>query len=145
VKYFKFLVVIFLLPLFSCDNDDNATTNQPSNTCGEAVIVNQNKFEYESDDAHTVNSVTLEGNCLIINFSASGCDGSNWEVKLIASEAVAESLPPQRYLRISLLNPELCDAYITKTIDFDISGVQIDESPILLNFEDYEDAILYEY
>ena len=88
----------------------------------------------------------INGDCLVINFSASGCDGNTWIVKLIDSEQILESNPIQRNLRISLENNEDCTAVPNKTLTFDISNLQIqDDNRIYLNITNSGDQILYEY
>ena len=63
----------------------------------------------------------------------------------IDSEAILESNPPQRNLRLSLKNDELCQAFITKEITFDIDILQVDGNNVLLNLINSGDQILYEY
>ena len=69
-------------------------------------------------------------------------------INLIDSEAIWESFPAQRSLIFSLENKELCLAYITKDISFDISSLQLNnQTSLLLNIENGENdfQILYEY
>ncbi|MDC1539543.1 hypothetical protein N8480_02595 [Flavobacteriaceae bacterium] len=80
-----------------------------------------------------------------INFSSSGCNGDTWELKLIDSEDILESNPPQRNLRLSLKNEELCEAYITKELTFDISNLQVDGNKVQLNLTNSDKNILHEY
>lgn len=85
---------------------------------------------------------------MIINFSASGCDGNSWELVLIDADEILESLPLQRRLRLSLNNQELCLAVIDQELSFDISNIQLDESgEIELNFNNNttDSSILYQY
>ena len=80
-----------------------------------------------------------------INFRAGGCDGDTWELKLIDSEEVFESDPPQRNLRLSLKNEELCEVYIERELTFDISNLQVNGNRVQLNITNSDDEILYEY
>ena len=93
----------------------------------------------------TINSLKITENCLKINFSSSGCSGDTWELKLIDSEDILESNPVQRNLRLSLKNEELCLAFITKELSFDISNLQVDGNQVQLNITNSDDEILYEY
>ena len=88
---------------------------------------------------------SINDNCLKINFSSGGCNGDTWELKLIDSEDILESYPPQRNLRLSLKNEELCEAYITKELTFDISNLQVDGNKVQLNLTNSDKNILYEY
>jgi len=82
---------------------------------------------------------------LKINFSSSGCNGDTWELKLIDSEDILESNPPQRNLRLSLKNEESCLAYITKELTFDISNLQVNGNKVQLNLTNSDKNILYKY
>jgi hypothetical protein len=84
-------------------------------------------------------------NCLKIKFSSSGCSGSTWVVKLIDSEEVIPTFapPPMRRLRLSLDNKEMCEAWITKEISFNIEDLQISGNGVMLNINGKH--ILYEF
>ena len=84
-------------------------------------------------------------NRLKINFSSGGCRGYTWELKLIDSEIILYSNPPQRNLRLSLKNEELCEAYITKELTFNVKKLRVDGNQIILNITNSDDQILYEY
>ncbi|MBU3821603.1 hypothetical protein KO566_05995 [Flavobacteriaceae bacterium XHP0103] len=137
----KILILSFLfLGLSACskDNDDNIT-------CELTTIVSPETYENAPSDILTVNDLEINGDCLKINFSSGGCNGNSWEVTLIDSGTILESNPPQRNLRLSLKNEELCYAYITKELTFDISNLKVDGNQIQLNITNSDDTILYEY
>lgn len=136
------LLLIVVLLFSGCKKDDDKET--PSE-CDQTVIISNEEYKNAPDDFLTIVSAEIQNNCLIINFGSSGCDGSTWVVKLIDSEAVAESYPPQRTLRLSLQNEELCDAYFTKKISFNIQDLQVEGSSVILNIEEFIQPILYEY
>jgi hypothetical protein len=117
-------------------------------SCDQEVFINNDAYNNNSSANFTINSVEIEDNCLIINFGASGCDGSSWQEKLIDSEEILESIPVQRNLIFSLENSEICLAYFTKEVSFDISSLQISsESSMVLNIENGINNfnVLYEY
>jgi hypothetical protein len=117
-------------------------------SCDQEVFINNDAYNNNSSANFTINSVEIEDNCLIINFGASGCDGSSWQEKLIDSEEILESIPVQRNLIFSLENSEICLAYFTKEVSFDISSLQISsESSMVLNIENGINNFnaLYEY
>jgi len=122
----------------SCTKKDIAPT------CDQAVVVSNNEFNNAPNDEVVISEILITENCLNITFQASGCDGNNWDVKLIDKGEIAESLPPQRTLRLSLNNPEDCLAFITKTLSFDITTLQVDTEEVILNI-DNEDGFLYTY
>lgn len=112
--------------------------------CDQDVIIDKEEFENAPSDPFDVERYEIVGNCLKIKFSAGGCDGNSWVVKLIDLGTVAESLPCQRTLRLSLDNTEECAAYITKEISFNIEDLQIaGNNCVQLNI--FGDWILYEY
>jgi len=130
------------LLLSGCNKDDDKET--PSD-CDQTVIISNEEFHNAPDDLLSIVKADIQDNCLIIDFGSSGCDGSTWIVKLIDSGAVAESYPPQRTLRLSLQNEELCDAYFTQKISFNIQDLQVEGSSVILNIEEYSQPILYQY
>lgn len=109
------------------------------------VLIDADAYYAAKTDNLTTNSIKLNGDFLIINFSSSGCNGNSWKVKLIDSGALAYSFPPQRYLVLSLENNEKCEAYITKELAFDISALRVSTNKVWLNFKNFDKGILYEY
>jgi hypothetical protein len=113
--------------------------------CDQSVIVNKNEYSSAPGDQLTIISAELQGDCLKIKFASGGCNGNSWEVKLIDSEVVLYSYPPQRNLRLSLKNKELCLAHIEKEITFDVKNLQVPGNKVLLNIANSGSQILYEY
>ncbi len=136
------MFIMIGLMLLSCsDNDDSGNIAN----CDSGTLVSSEQYENAPSDKLTINKVEINGDCLSINFSSGGCSGNSWELKLIDSEDILESNPPQRNLRLSLKNEELCAAYITKKLTFDISGLQVDGNKVLLNLINSDYNVLYEY
>ena len=128
--------------ILSCSNDDD---NGNQNNCDFETIISAEQYQNAPNDQIEINSLDINDNCLKINFSSSGCDGNNWELKLIDSGDIMESNPPQRNLRLSLKNEESCEAYITKELTFDITNLKVDGNKVQLNILSSEENILYEY
>ena len=118
---------------------------EPNPDCPERVIISEADYKNAPADELTILGASIAEDCLTVEFSASGCDGSAWEIKLIDANVVMESYPVQRNLRLSLFDQEECDAVITKTIAFDISPLQLDYDKILLNLTNSGEQLLYEY
>ena len=116
MKNLLILIIVGLTNL-SCSKDDD---NGNQNICDFETVISAEQYVNAPSDQLTINSLEINDNCLKINFSSGGCSGDTWELKLIDSEDILESLPPQRNLRLSLINEELCDAYITKELTFDV-------------------------
>ncbi|NOQ27086.1 MAG: hypothetical protein GQ564_17125 [Bacteroidales bacterium] len=143
MKSSKLIFGIFLLCIsfISCEKDDDNN----SLDYNQEVIISAILYNTAPSDFLTINNVVLRDDYLKINFSSGGCSGESWEIKLIDADVILESYPPQRNLRLSLKNEELCEAYITKEISFDISELQVDGNQVLLNINNFESQILYVY
>ena len=136
--YVSFAILVFAIT--SC----NEEYVSPSD-CDERIIISKSEYNNAPNDDLTINILEIKDNCLIINYSASGCSGDSWELKLIDAGDILESYPPQRNVRLSLKNDELCDAYLTREISFDITSIQLEVKKLYLNIKNSGDQILYEY
>lgn len=113
--------------------------------CDQNVIINQGQYKNGPADLLTIQSAEISGDCLTIKFGAGGCDGKSWEVKLFDSGEVLYSDPPQRNIRLSLRNKELCEAYLTREISFDLSALQVNGNRLLLNLSNSGTQVAYTY
>ena len=138
-KICTFLMIGILIS--SCSDDGGGN---PIN-CDFETLISAEQYQNAPSDQLEINSLEINGNCLKINFSSGGCDGNTWELKLVDSEDILESNPPQRNLRLLLKNDEICQAYLTKELTFDISNLQIDGNEVQLNMTNSQQNILYEY
>ncbi len=136
------ILTLIGITILGCSKDNN---NEISNNCEFETLISVEQYANAPSDQLNVNSIEINGDCLKINFSSGGCSGNTWELKLIDSEAILESNPAQRNLRLSLKNEELCQAYITKEMTFDISNLQVDGNKVQLNLTNSDENILYEY
>ena len=141
-----FVTILVCMPLSSYDEDCNSDSIQ----CDQEVLINAEEYITAPNDLLTINSLEIKGDCLTINYSSSGCSGDSWELMLIDADVILESYPPQRNLRLSLKNDEMCDAYLTKEITFDIFELQVEGNldygkKVLLNITNSDNQILYEY
>jgi len=109
------------------------------------VLIDRDAYTSAGTDDLLINSLDIKGDLLTINFSAGGCDGKSWEVRLIDSGALMESNPPQRNLILSLKNEEGCEAYITKEVVFDISELKVKGDRVWLNINNANHGTLYTY
>lgn len=135
------LLLLFISCLTACSNDDDES---PSTSCDQTTLISSDEYENAPSGFHTIDDVSIDGECMHITFGAGGCSGDTWEYKLIDSGAVAESFPVQRYLRLSLKNEEICSAYFTKTVSFDISALKEGEEKVLFNIQNYDSQVLFE-
>lgn len=134
------LVTLFAcFQLLSCAEDDILPLSDLK------VLIDGDAYNSATTGDLVINSLDIKGDFLTINFSAGGCDGNSWEVKLIDSGVLMKSNPPQRNLILSLKNEEDCEAYITKEVVFDISGLKVSGDKVWLNVSNSDQGILYKY
>lgn len=134
----KCLFILIAFAVFSACNKEDSTDK-------EQLIVSMSQFEDAPKDPFQFKKVTLVGDCLtiIINYGG-GCG----EVKalLIDSGGVDDSLPVQRYLRLSFEDDDLCEALVEKEFTFDLEPIKINsENQIKMNLEGWNVPILYSY
>ena len=143
-------ILIASASLMACDADtiiiDRPNDGgQDVDNCNQEVIINSELFDIASDNRLTINELTIEDDCLKLNYSSSGCNSDNWIVSLIDSGNVLESFPIQRNLEINFINDELCLAFFIEEITFDISSLQVEgNDSVILNIGD-DNSIIYEY
>ena len=112
--------------------------------CDQDVIISADEYENAPNFPVVIVNMKIVDDCLKIGFGSSGCNGNTWVVKLIDSEIIAESIPCQRTLRLSLDSKEMCEAWISKEISFNIKDLQIQgDNKVVLNISGK--SILYEY
>lgn len=136
---FYLLVVLMTLSLAACDDEENVIAT----TCDNLVVIDNDRFQNDASAFFTLIDVSIEGDCMTLEYSSSGCDGNSWVAELVDAEVVRESIPEQRDLRLILENTELCQAVFTQKVSFDITSLQTNESEVALNIEEFE--ILYSY
>ena len=134
-------LVLFSLLLMNmqCDEDDVAIL-----PCGSEIIIDS--ATYNEVDSHAIESATINDNCLDINIYDSGCNSDSWVMTLVDSGAIAESMPPQRYLKLSLFNDEACLAVFNKEGSFNLLPLRVEgTNEVLLHVEGLSEPILYTF
>ncbi len=137
-----FMTLIVYLTLISCSDDGDTYV---SSVCNRQAFINSDLFENSAPDDVTINTFILDKDCLTIQFSSSGCDGSTWEYEIIDSGDIIETSPPQRNLKLAFSNNEDCSAAIKIQNTFNIQNLQVDGNQVLLNFVNTGDQFLYDY
>ena len=131
-----------LLMNFQCDDDDDVQLSM----CDATVIVDNLAYQTTESSFYSLVSAEIVGDCLRVNISSSGCNGSSWILTLVDSEDIAESIPPQRYLKLLLANNEACLAVFNKEQSFDLTALRIEGiNDMLLNIEDFPEPLTYSY
>ncbi len=144
--YFIAFILVVLGLSQSCDKGCDPPLDQP--TCDQQVVIDNDLYQNAISNEFTISEATIAGNCLQITINTSGCNGDNWDVALYDADEILTASDgdagPWRMLRLTLDNPELCEAIITKTYCFDISNLQYNDKIFLL-LDNWETEILYEY
>ena len=146
MKQIGFLIILFFL-IVSCDkNDDNSIECSDSGDCDKCIIINRDLYNETSTNNYTIQTIKVSQDCLEIEYASSGCDGNSWEIDLVDLGAISETAIPQRDLKLKLINIEDCEAFITRTISFNLEPLQLNNyDAINLKIADFNDLIRYEY
>ena len=140
-KVFSVLALCLLIFNFQCDEDEVIYSD-----CEALVIIDNTAYENSESANYSIVNYEIEGDCLNIEISSSGCDADTWQLSLIDSGSVAESFPLQRYLKLELFNNEACLAVLAKSQSFDLSSLSIEgTTEVVLNIEGFEESINYTY
>jgi len=117
----------------------------------ERLMINNNFYKQAESDSYSIDDVKLTDNTLSVTITANSCNDASWEVKLLDSDRVAESAPPQRYLKLYFKlqesGDEPCDKdKVSRTYSFNISSLKVKGYKNLrLNLQGYKEAIDYKY
>jgi len=146
MKFSKIIMSVLCVALFlnmQCDDDGMSL---PESNCAGFTVIDSFTYANSATSPYSINSVSINGDCLVIDVSASGCDGNTWEMQLIDSGSVSESNPPQRNVKFFLINTEDCLAVVDRARSFDLTSLQIEgENEIVINVDDYSDPVIYTY
>jgi len=144
LKLRLFLLIIVSFLNIQCNDDEG--NSLPSTDCGGLALLDGFTYENAATNPYTITNAFVNEDCLVFNVSASGCDGSTWTMQLMDSENVIESDPPQRAVKLFLVNNEACLAVVSQLESFDLSALQIEGvNEIIINIDDYPDPVTYIY
>src|SRR5690606_23498738 len=141
------LVLILFLGVFfvACDFLDDHIKNPITTTCDKSAVEDATRFNQVSTNNYTICNVVLNGDCLEITVSSSGCDPKNWDMNFIASEVVVETLPNQWNVKVALINNEACQAVFQKTMSFDLTPFKITgQNQVQIKIQGWNN-IMYQY
>lgn len=143
----RLIVFVFLTGILfgSCCHFDDVVVPIISN-CDKEAIKDETRFQQTSTNNYNITNVVLNGDCLEVTISSSGCDPNNWDMNMIASENVMESFPVQRNAKIQLINNEACLAVFQKTVSFNLTPLQaVGQNQIQLSVFGWNQPIVYQY
>ena len=112
--------------------------------CDALTLVDGEAFKKESHPVQ-IQEVVLEEDCLGLTIAFSGCS-DDIDIQLVDRDIVAESNPPQCYLRVILEDAGLCAAAFSKTMSFDLTPSRVKGgNAVIFHLEGWEDWLLYNY
>lgn len=139
-KIFLLIILSLGVLLSACEKEDD---NNSSNF--NFVIVDANLYNNVSSDEFDLHHAEIIDDSIKITIRYGGGCG-DVEVKLFDSGAIMESLPVQRNIRISFLDNDHCEAYLTEEFSFNLTSVRVDnENQVVLNLNGWDEQLLYEY
>lgn len=140
-----FALLVVLLMNTTCNEDDCCYPNPVF--CEQSVVVDDDLFETTESSGFNIIGAVIEDDCLLIEFSASGCDTSTWLVAVYGSTNYDLSSPViSRFVKFNLNNNEACAAVFTSVESFNLESLQVEESnSIIINLEGWEEELLYQY
>jgi len=141
----KLLFILTLIHILSCNSeDDNSTIENNCDFTSEVIF--EEDFNAISTSNYGIIDVVLNGDCLEITFSSSGCGTDLWEESLYSSDVFYNVFPLLRDVKMELINNEECLAVFQKMVSFDLTPFQIDgQSDLPLNINGWNEQITYGY
>lgn len=143
----RLIVIVFLSGILfgACCHFDDVVVPIISN-CDKEAIENETRFQQTSTNNYNITNVVLNGDCLEVTISSSGCDPNGWVMSLVASENVVETLPIQQNIKIELINNQACLAVFQKTVSFNLTPLQaVGQNQIQLSVFGWNQPIMYQY
>jgi len=134
-----FFAITFIAFLIACKDDETLPTSENK------ILIGNTIFKNYPNDPLIISAATINGDSLQITFGASCCDGNNWTVQLVGSGDVLYSSPPQRSIRLSLKNYEICAAVCSKTLKFDLIPTKVNGNQIILKLDGWDQPLIYKY
>jgi hypothetical protein len=138
----KFLLASLLaLLLVACEKNDNEQPLSSSND----IILSQLLYSTAPADPFFIDTVQISNDSIIISISYGGGCGTV-VANLYDAEAIAESNPVQRSIRLSFKDNDNCEALVKRDYAFNLKPVQLQEyDKMFLNLTAWDEPLLYQY
>jgi hypothetical protein len=120
----------------------------------EYVDLNFSNYDSLKNDPVTINAVKVEGDLLIVNLSyGGGCKEHIIDLARVHPWCGTPPLPPPSFQIRHDANNDACEAWITETLQFDISRLrESGESPVTFSFsaigygdDHFQEELSYEF
>ncbi|MCD2424058.1 hypothetical protein LQ567_14865 [Niabella pedocola] len=139
-------IVLLLLPLIFVAACNRKTSVPTDDGMQKDLVISEQQYQATITNNYNISKVNILGDSLFITFGASGCSGSSWETSIIDADRVAESNPVQRYLKLRLVNNELCAAAFSRKIAVNIRPLRVTGADkVSFNLNGWSQPLLYQY
>lgn len=142
-----FVLIALISMLFtSCfkDHDDKSSIETACEVVSE--VISDEDFREINTSYYGITAIQLNGDCLEVTISTSGCDPEQWELNLYSVDSFYNVYPLQRTVKIELINNQECLAVFQKTVSFDLGPFQLHaQNELPLNIEGWNEQIIYKY
>ena len=144
---YQMVVVLFTAcSLVSCRYLDDAVTTPITSNCDKNAILDPTQFTNVTTTNYSITNVVLNGDCLEVTVSSSGCNPDNWQMDLIGAASLTNIYPPMFHAKVKLINNEACQAVFQKTHSFDLTPFQMNnQNTIQINIEGWNGNVVYQY
>jgi len=138
LKYYTLGIGCLFVILSSC----SLNRSSGEEVCGDFAIEDESNYSSTTSSNYTIKDVVVVANCLTITVAASGCNGDMWESTLYLSEQTLQTVPIQRFSKLSLVTNEACLAVFDKSFSFDISNIRPENESFILTLEAWDHQIV---
>ncbi len=112
------------------------------------AFVDRVKFDQVKDvkSISIIDEPAISDNCLTMKLGYSGCNAGH-EFEMIGDGTIGKSLPIVTNFKFSDKNQQLCEAYWTDTIQFDLTELKSffrGEDKVRINFGDQVKSVLWD-
>ena len=144
---FGLALALFTSVLFvACDFLDDHIKNTIKSKCNEKAVLDHVAFPQVNTANYGITNVVLNGDCLEITVSSSGCDPNNWDMNLIGVASTTNIYPPLFHAKVELINNEACLAVFQKTVSFDLTPFQMaGQNTVQIAIDGWNTNIMYQY
>ena len=139
LKNFKCPIILLAFILLACNTDDGDLVLP----CDFTAFIDLDLYNEPSQSEFAIESAQINDNCLDITFSASGCDGVSWVVQLVSDIPLQAGDFGGANLSLKFTNPEVCEAYITKTYSFSVLDYLNGLEGISFNLQGWEEPLTF--
>ena len=144
---FGLVLALFTIVFFvACDFMDDHIKHPIKSKCNEKAVLDHVAFPQVNTNNYGITNVVLNGDCLEITVSSSGCNPNNWDMNLIGVASTTNIYPPLFHAKVELINNEECLAVFQKTVSFDLTPFQmVGQNTVQIDIDGWNNNIMYQY